>query len=252
MSDFKQLQQDFMGYVRDPKRPIPAGASEERMGIYRELMLNNVSSFVDSGFPVLKSLLTEDRWQQLKRDFFKEHDCTSPLFVEIAKEFLCYLQQGFQPQAGEPPYVVELAHYEYLELKLDIEPEDLSRQTLGANDDLAMTPLYLNRVAELAQYHYPLHQVSANNVEVEQQQTLLLVYRDSELDIRFMAVNGMTATLLSLLDTEQPTELDKIISSLQQQFTQFPEQVIAQGALQTLATLARAGVVVKDGVGQKT
>ncbi|MCK5920036.1 MAG: hypothetical protein KAG66_03795, partial [Methylococcales bacterium] len=101
-------------------------------------------------------------------------------------------------------------------------------------------------------YRYPLHQVSANNVEVEQQQTLLLVYRDSELDIRFMVVNGMTATLLSLLDTEQPSELDKIISSLQQQFTQFPEQVIAQGALQTLATLARAGVVVKDGVGQKT
>ncbi|MGL6124345.1 MAG: HvfC/BufC family peptide modification chaperone, partial [Shewanella sp.] len=73
--DFKQVQQSFIDYIRDPSSPLPANTDLSRMQVYRELFFSNVQGFVSSGFPVLKSLYSEDDWLALVQRFFSQHDC---------------------------------------------------------------------------------------------------------------------------------------------------------------------------------
>lgn len=244
MIDFKSRQQAFMAHIRDPSNPAPDGIPAERMAVYRELMLNNIGNFVDSGFPVLKSLYQEADWAALREAFFACHDSHSPLFVDIAAEFLRFLR-GWQLRPCDPPYLEALAAYEYLELKLDVMPEALHQQGLSVNDDLYQVPLQLNQVAEIGDYDYPVHQVSEHNRDVDPAHTLLLVYRNLDLDIAFMAINPMTRALLAELDSTGTTSTESLILAMQGQFPQFEPQVIEQGVIQILGQMARAGVVVK-------
>ena len=54
---FQATQNAFMQHIRDPeKHPKVYGIEDRRMKIYRELFFNNISGFLDSGFPVLASM----------------------------------------------------------------------------------------------------------------------------------------------------------------------------------------------------
>lgn len=107
--DFKQVQQSFIDYIRDPQKPVPSGVPLERMQVYRELFFNNVMGFVSNAFPVLKSLYSDSQWQALVQAFFSQHDCKSPIFIDIAGEFLQFLQFEYSPAESDPPFMLELA-----------------------------------------------------------------------------------------------------------------------------------------------
>ena len=124
MSDpgnFRDTQYAFAAHIRDPSaNPAPDAIEDRRMAIYRELFFNNVHGFISNGFPVLRSLYDEAEWTALVRDFFSRHRCETPYFLEISREFLDYLQSEYRPGESDPPFLFELAHYEWVELALSI------------------------------------------------------------------------------------------------------------------------------------
>jgi hypothetical protein len=92
MKAFAKAQQQFIAHIKDPEtQPVLDGVEDRRMAIYRDLFFNNVNGFISSAFPVLKSLYHQSDWLVLVRGFFKNHDCHSPYFVDISKEFVDYL-----------------------------------------------------------------------------------------------------------------------------------------------------------------
>ena len=118
-----ELQRRFAAHIRDPDRnPAPADVEDRRMKVYRELFFNNVSSLLAGNFPVLRALCDDDAWRALVRDFYSRHRCRTPLFPEVAREFLRYLQDGRAPHQDDPPFLLELAHYEWTELALSLDP----------------------------------------------------------------------------------------------------------------------------------
>ena len=88
------------------------------MAIYSELFFNNIEGFIASAFPVLKSLYDEDDWLVLVRKFFIEHNCKTPYFLEISQEFIEYLSHQYQMTKKDPIFMLELAHYEWVELDI--------------------------------------------------------------------------------------------------------------------------------------
>ena len=91
--DFRQTQHTFTAHLRDPDHaPLPADVEDRRMAIYRELLHNNIHSFLGDNFPVLKLVLTEAQWDDLVGDFFARHHSVSPYFSKIPEEFIDYLQ----------------------------------------------------------------------------------------------------------------------------------------------------------------
>src|SRR5690606_20077820 len=109
-------QDAFAAHIRHPEgHPPPAGIDPDRMRVYRELFFNNVARLLAGNFPVIRRIHGE-RWQALVRDFYRGHGCRTPLFPEIPREFLRWLAAG----QGRQPWLAELAHYEWVELALQV------------------------------------------------------------------------------------------------------------------------------------
>ncbi len=119
MADTLQDQQFALSrHLRDPSHPPPPGIEERRLAIYRDLFFNNIESLLAGNFPVIRQTLGDDAWRRLVRSFYARHRSQTPLFPEIAREFIRFLET--RTGDGEPPWLRELAHYEWVELALQI------------------------------------------------------------------------------------------------------------------------------------
>lgn len=204
--DFRRLQYAFAAHLRDPAaNPAPPGIEERRLAIYRDLFFNNVENFASGFFPVLRSLYRDDDWLALVRDFFASHRCRTPYFLEIAEEFLRYLADERVPQPCDPPFARELAHYEWLELVVDVTEEEIPRDGYDPSGDLLAGVPLLTPVLVTGAYRWPVHRVSRGNVPSVPlaSPVFLAVYRDRDDAVRFLELNAVAARLLDLV-REQP------------------------------------------------
>lgn len=242
--DYKQVQQQFMAHIRDPDNNDFPDAEDRRLAIYRELFFNNVLGFVSSGFPVLESLYSDVQWQQRVRLFFANHDCETPYFLGIAEEFLHFLAEKYQPTEIDPPYMLELAHYEWVELDLAVKH---ANHDFSAIVNLAdSTSLYLSPLAVNLTYSYPVQYISAENRDVTEVEggNHLVVYRDEGDDIQFLAVNALTNFMLEIVKQNPSITLEQLHLNLQQALPQFEPDVLKNGAITTLTLLTEKGVIV--------
>ncbi|MBZ2187615.1 putative DNA-binding domain-containing protein [Alcanivorax sp. JB21] len=242
--DFQRVQRMFAGHLRDPEHNLPPeGLEDRRLRIYRDLFFNNLDNFLRTGFPVLHSLLPELRWQQLVRDFMRNHTCHSPYFRDIPEAFLAFLDAGETLTADDPPFVQQLAHYEWMELVLDTR--DVTPQECDPSGDLLAGAPVLSPLVEVLSYDWPVHQIGA---EYQPDAPLpapvwLLIYRDATDSVRFMEINSVTAQLLALI-TQWPGRAGEAL--LRQLATDLahpdPEAVLRFGA-DLLAGLRERGVL---------
>ncbi len=201
---FQQTQKAFAAYIRDPDRqPLPDGVSPVRMAAYRDLFFNNIENFIATGFPVLKSTLPEADWRALVRDFYARHRCRTPLFVEIAREFVAYVTEEREAEPQDPAFLQELAHYEWVELALAVDPAEAPQPGPWAASELLDTPLDWSPLAWRLVYRFPVHRIGPEYQprEAPPEPTCLVVYRDREDRVRFMEANPVTLLLLEQLET---------------------------------------------------
>ncbi len=219
MKSFQDIQLAFAKHLRAPDcYPAPAELDDRRMGIYRELIYNNIESFIANVFPVIRSLLTDQHWHALVRDFIHHHRCKTPYFLEISEEFLQYLMQERGLRDGDPAFLLELAHYEWIELALDVSEASIPVVSAYPVDLLLSRPR-VSPVSICLSYQYPVHRISLRYQPSIPEQTQLVVYRNREDKVRFMAANALTLRLLYLLQTNTGVnlvdQLHLIVSELQ-------------------------------------
>lgn len=231
--DFIRQQYAFAAHIRDPgQSDPPPDVEDRRMAIYRELFYNNVEGFVASAFPVLRSLLTDEHWHAMVRDFFANHRCETPLFAEIAQEFLGYLHGERQPAPSDPPFMLELAHYEWVELAVSVSDEDRNGPPADPNGDLLSGVPVVSPLAWNLSYRYPVHRISPEfRPEAPGEHPAhLVVYRDRADEVRFLEINAVTQRLLQLLkETPDATGLDVLKIIARELQAEDPAAVISAG-----------------------
>jgi hypothetical protein len=198
-----RAQQDALAaYVRDPDaNPPPPGIEPRRLKVYRELFFNNVAGLLAGNFPVLRRIFG-DGWPALVRAFYRDHDCRTPLFTELPREFLRHLDT----RADDPamPWLRELAHYEWVELALQISeatPGDIAHDPDG--DLLAEAPAPSPLAWPLA-YAWPVHRIGPDYRprEAPAEPTLLLLRREPDGKVSFHGLSPLTFRLLERLELE--------------------------------------------------
>ena len=200
LASFQQYQFQFTRHIRDPKRnPRPRGAEPRRMKIYNELLYNNLESFLLACFPITRKILGKIRWSKLVREFFANHRCRTPLFRQIPDEFVQYLQQERGKRVEDPPYLVYLAHYEWVELALDVSNKEAELGKINRAGDLLSGRPALNPVLLLLHYLYAVHRIGPEYRPRRKQPTDLLVFRNLSDQVRFIELNPVSARLVQLL-----------------------------------------------------
>ncbi len=243
-AEFLNRQSAFAAHVRDPAgRPAPDGVPPERMAIYVELVYNNFENFTAGAFPVLRSLYAEPEWNALIREFIVCHRCSTPLFHQIAGEFLTFLQQR-PPEPADPPFLLELAHYEWIELALD--SSDAEPPEADAHGDLLAGRPLLSPLACNLSYRYPVHRIGPDfrPHDADGPPTHLLVYRDGEEQVRFVELNPVTARLLECLAEEGDENGEALLRRIAAELQHPDPTVVVAAGRELLADLQRRGVIV--------
>ena len=243
MKPFQKIQYAFAAHLRDPRRhKAPRGIEPRRMKIYTELFYNNVEGFLANAFPVLRRITPDARWHAMARDFFARHESHQPLFHRIAEEFLRYLERTRRAK-DDPPFLRELAHYEWVELALSVAPAPRVRADAGG-DLLERVPL-VSPLAWPLSYAYPVQRIDPDYrpEAPPAQPTHLVVWRNRDDEVKFMEANAVTARLLQLLAPGRTTgrkALQRIARELEHPQ---PEAVVKEGAA-IVAGLRERGIIL--------
>jgi len=238
MLDFQRYQLEFTAHIRSPKTAKkPMKVPDARMGVYSEIVFNNIYNSVSACFPVCRTILSKSAWLKLTRQFFALHQATTPLFREIPQEFLKFITSV----ADLPIYFQQLAHYEWVELAVSLQTvitPKLSKKTDLLNENPILAPANM-----LLEYDYPVHKISAEFKPKKKESTYLLVFRNTDFEVRFIELNPMTFQLLRLIQESKMTGEQALISLAEQIPHSETHAVIAFG-LEILQNLIEQGALI--------
>lgn len=215
-SELARYQQRFAAYVRSPgDARVPPGLAPDRMRLYRELMLGNVSGFLHSCFPVLRQRLGARSWGMLVRRFFAQHRSTTPYFREIPAEFVGWLFSDTRARLrDEPGFVPYLAHYEWLELAVDTHPDEPAPCRVQPWAPEPTAEPALNPSLRLACYPYAVQSIGTDRaVDVPMQTTWLMVWRNVHDRVCFGEINAASFEVLRRLQAS-PLSLQQLAESM--------------------------------------
>jgi hypothetical protein len=192
----------FTASIRDPdNHPVVERVEPRRMKIYQDLFYNNVEDFLASSFPVTKRLWKGDEWQRMIREFLKQHRAQSPLFLDMPLEFMDFIQARGQNWLSRKPFLLELLHYEWIELSVWLADDGPEEGTAVWSEEHCPV---INHAARLLAYQWPVHRISEEFEPSEDDAaspTFLLVHREDE-DVRFTLLTAATWQFLSLCNGE--------------------------------------------------
>lgn len=243
-----RAQQDALAaYIRDPARIAPPpGIEERRLRIYRELFFNNVEGLLAGNFPVIRKLSAGERWQALVRDFYREHDCQTPLFTELGREFMRYLETRAAEGRGDPAWLCELAHYEWVELALQISDASIGDVPHDADGDLLEGRPAVSPLAWPLAYAWPVHRIGPDfrPDAPSAMPTLLLVRRESDGKVSFHELSPVTFRLLQRLDAQpQLSGREQLVALAVEADSRDVDTFLHEGAAM-LAQLRREGTLL--------
>jgi uncharacterized protein len=228
MTSFQAIQETFVRHLRDPlHNPMPLDIEPRRMRIYQELIYNNIESFIANGFPILRHLTTDVRWHAMVRDFISRHASQSPYFCEIGQEFLAYLQNERQEE-NDPPYLLELAHFEQVELALEISEPSSEGEGALENQGLPTKPslstllcatLMRSPLAYLFVYRYPVHRFSVGEVSDQPSTYYLLIYRDRAFKVVCMEISAVTARMISIFEQQPGISVQTVLKMISRELS---------------------------------
>ena len=121
MDNLERQQRALTRYLRDPdNHEPPAEMNTARVNVYRDLLFSNLSHLLSGTFPVLIRIIGDQRWHTLIRGFLRDYRAQTPKFSEVAEAFLDYLatQPAVLSEGPWPAFLLELAHYEWVEMVL--------------------------------------------------------------------------------------------------------------------------------------
>ena len=203
MSQLREQLDTLAAHVRDPEaHPGPPGIEPRRLKIYSDLVYNNLDGLLAGNFPVIRKTVGDADWSSLVRGFLARHRSHTPLFTELGREFIAFLESeaGTHPAR---PWLPELAHYEWAELGLQLSeavapPHDPDGDLLGG------VPV-LSPLAWPLAYRWPVHQIGPDfqPVEPPPEPTLVLLRREDDGRVHFSVLSPLLFRLLALVGADQ-------------------------------------------------
>lgn len=246
LPEFRSVQLDFAAHIRNPElNPKPSDVEARRMQIYVDLFFRNIKSFLDSAFPVARKVVGEQQWRALAREFVHRHGSQAPYFLQISEEFLTFLDdRGLQDL---PPFLLELCHYEWVELALDVAPDnEFVDDDADADEIIPQGKLLVSPLVRALVYLYPVHKITEQYQPQKSPEipTYLLVYRTPELNVRFMESNPLTHRLLALLEEVAVAQaFDQLGAELAEAGRNVPMDALQKQGKDIIARFIEAGII---------
>ncbi|GBG14107.1 uncharacterized protein NMK_1667 [Novimethylophilus kurashikiensis] len=235
--DFQQYQHAFTDYIRDPQQVCrPAGTKARGMKVYAEIVHANFDETLSACFPVSRKVLGKRVWTKLVRAFIAEHRCATPLFRQIPEAFLDYLQSA-PCEDALPPFLANLAHYEWVELALALSdavcPDDAWEPSGSLLDGIPV----LASALMLLTYDFPVHRIGPRYkpTQADTEPTHIVAFRRPDHEVKFIVLNQLSIGLLQRI--QQGESGRKALMNIAEELNHPQPEVILRGGLAILENL---------------
>lgn len=197
MMTLKEQQQAFAGHIRAGKAGGLWGIDAQRMAVYRRLFFNNIEGYLGEVFTDTTACVGEGRWRDIVQRFFAEAEMTTPIYRDLPGEFILWASTQAWPDL--PPYWLEMAHFEALQMALVFAP-DAGAQT------------WLQPQAVVG-YSHPLYQWEEGKV-LSAVPCFITVYRGRDGKVRWLVLSALQARFLELAQNNPEQSPDDILTLL--------------------------------------
>ena len=247
LPEFQQKQYALAAHIRNPEQnPAPPGVEDRRVAIYRDLFFNNLHNLIGSTFPVIKKLHSREKFRALIRAFMVRHQAQTPYFLEIPHEFLAFLENEYELQDDDFPFLVELAHYEWVELALSVSEETNDGQSVDPDGDLLEGIPVRSKLAWVYAYQYPVHRISPDFIPEEpgETATFLAICRRANDDMDFMELNPMTARLLELIEANEQKNGRELLLKLAREINYPDAEALVEHGAEAMRRMHQAEILL--------
>ena len=176
----------FRDYLleRQPAAPPIAGAE-----VYRRLTRANLESVIENAFPVSLELVGQETFDDIVAAFLEAGGPSTPLYRDVPGDFVTW---ALESQLE----IVDLLHFEWLELVAERHPADLERLQTSSNARVVTNP-----TMQVGVYLRPVHLIRAGEPWPEPFSTPMayLVWRDPEGEVRTRRVGLLIARALAVV-----------------------------------------------------
>jgi hypothetical protein len=142
------------------------------------------------------------------------------------------------------PFLFELAHYEWVELALDISEETINLCGVDPDGDLLQGVPMLSPLVWPLTYRYPVHRIRPDFQPQFEELTHLVVYRNRHDEVHFLETNAVTLRLLQLLDEETMRSGRLILEQVAQELNHLDPEVVIHSGLAILQDLRSRDIVL--------
>ena len=142
--------------------------------------------------------------------------------------------------------MLELAHYEWVELALSLLDEKIDATEIDAQGDLLDDIPVISPLAWALSYRFPVHKIGPDfqPSEAGGMQTHLIVYRDADFDVRFIEINPVTARLLQLFSGEDAVSGRAALQQVAAELNHPQPGIVIQSGMELLNDLRRRQVIL--------
>ena len=243
---FQDVQYTFTQHMRNPeKNPAPEGIEERRIKIYRDLVYNNIESFIGNCFPVLRKITDDKNWHWMMRDYVARHQAHTPLFPKMPLEFLHYLEHE-RLDDDDYPFLLELAHYEWIESSIGMDTREIDFEGINKHGDLFQGVPVMSQLALPLVYDWPVHKISPDFLPQKKpdEPTYIVVYRKITDEVGFMVLNNVSARLIEKIQNNDEYTGQDILISIARELNHPNPDVVINGGLQIMQDMHEKNILL--------
>ncbi len=240
------MQREFTRYLRDPERAsAPAGLPMQGLAVYRDAVIHNMDRFLSDNFPRVCSVIGPERWPSLVRDYFARHRSQTPVFAELPGEFLAYLRDE-RDDARDPPFLYELAHFEWLENALCCDEREVELTGVDRDGELASGVVVVNPIHRLETYDYPVHVADPNDIPSVRppRPTHLVAYRARDYRYGFLDLNAVSLRLFAAVRGADGRSARDIILEIARELAHPDPDAVLRGGLDILSRMRELDLIL--------
>ncbi|MDO5103992.1 MAG: putative DNA-binding domain-containing protein [Lautropia sp.] len=185
------IQLALKDYLQRNHQPLPNGVAPQGIEAQVAQMRHAMGDIVTRCLPLCQRLIGDDDWKNLLNRFLASDKLHEATYVhQVPRAFIAFLQ-GADQASQLPPWMPELAHYEWVEMEVISAPEQAP--------DYGPQGLALSPRLRLQAYDWPVQQIRPDHVAIEPALTFFAVYQNRAGDVRFSELSPAAAQLLGIL-----------------------------------------------------
>jgi hypothetical protein len=242
-AETKNIQSKLADYCRSGELALADEVNQKHVHHYRRLVYNIIDDIIESAFPVFFEFASDELWDEIVHNFFKEHACQTPQVWKVPGEFYEYACQKDLKTKYNLPFLEDLLLFEWIEMDIHtMKDEEFPK--FRADGNLESEVIALNPEYRIISTKYPVHTTPPSQLTPQHEgQYFILIFRQPESgSVQFLDISILHA--LTIEKIEEGKKLSEIINELMTVFSLPDKNAAKQHLLTFLGDLQEKGFVL--------